>query len=210
MPQALIWGASGGIGGALLTLLASGGWRVFAAARDETKIAEGAALTLPFSAGDPYSFQQAAYTLGQEAAELDLVVYAAGMMRAATLEQIDSKAWQQVFDANLTGARHAIAASLPLTKAGGHLMAVGAYVDKLGLPRFGAYAAAKAGLEPLMTIFAKENRQHKFTLVRPGAVDTPFWRNIPFPLPKGAMSPQAVAQAILTRWESGEIGTLDL
>jgi NAD(P)-dependent dehydrogenase (short-subunit alcohol dehydrogenase family) len=210
MNEALIWGASGGIGGALATLLKTRGWHVFAAARNESHIPPDMDRSYGFDAADPYSCDNVAMGVAQASSGLDLAVYAAGAMSASTAESFEPTAWQKVMDANLNGAWLAAKASVHLLKEGGHFMVIGAYVDKISLPRFSAYAAAKAGLEPLMTILAKEHRKLKFTLVRPGAVDTPFWANVPFKLPAGAASPAAVAEAMLARWESGQAGVLDL
>ncbi len=210
MPEALIWGASGGIGSALVSLLKSQGWRVYAAARDEQRVPSEADLVCSFDASDDFSIQQAALQVAQEAGSLDLVVYAAGGLVAATVDSFDASTWKAVLDANLNGAQRAARESIHLLREGGHMMFLGAYVDKITLPKFGAYAAAKAGLEPLVAILQKENRKLKFTLARPGAVDTPFWANVPFSLPKTASTPEAIAQALLSRFESGESGLLDL
>jgi NAD(P)-dependent dehydrogenase (short-subunit alcohol dehydrogenase family) len=59
----------------------------------------------------------------------------------------------------------------------------------------GAYAAAKAGLETMVSVLRKENRKHKFNVVRLGAVDTLFWDKAPFKKPNDAKSPQAIAQS---------------
>jgi NADP-dependent 3-hydroxy acid dehydrogenase YdfG len=210
MPEALIFGASGGIGSALAALLKANGWRVFAAARDERKIPVGMDETYAFNAAEPFSFDALAMAVAQASDGLDIVVYAAGGMQAQTAEGFDASSWKQMMDANLNGAWQAAKSSIPLMKEGAHFMVIGAYVDKITLPRFSAYAAAKAGLEPLVAILAKEHRKLKFTLARPGAVDTPFWANVPFKLPAGAASPSAIAQALLARWESGATGILDL
>jgi NADP-dependent 3-hydroxy acid dehydrogenase YdfG len=211
MPEALIWGASGGIGSALAARLRDAGWRVYAAARSEAKVPPGLAAVHSFDASDPFSCDAVAHATAQIMdAGLDLMVYAAGVMRASTADQTDAAAWRAVLDANLNGAHLAARASLPLMKEGGHVVLLGAYVQAISLPRFGAYAAAKAALEPLATILQKENRKLKVTLVRPPAVDTAFWANVPFKLPSGALTPAQVAEAILARWTSGEAGPLDL
>ena len=209
MPEALIWGASGGIGGALAMLLKSRGWRVFAAARDERKIPAGVDDIYGFNAADPYTFDTVSMAVAQASEGLDLAVYAAGGLVAQTLDSFEARAWRDVMDANLNGVWLAAKASAPVLREGGHFMAIGAHIDKITLPRFGAYAVSKAGLEPLLAILAKEHRKLKFTLVRPGAVDTPFWANVPFKLPSSALQPSAVAEAMLTHWEAGAAGTLD-
>jgi NADP-dependent 3-hydroxy acid dehydrogenase YdfG len=210
MPDALIWGASGGIGSALATLLKVRGWRVFAAARDERKIPAGMDESYSFNAADPYTFDAVSMSVAQASDGLDLAVYAAGGLIAQTMDSLEARAWRDVMDANLNGVWLAAKASAHTLREGGHFMVLGAHVDKITLPRFGAYAAAKAGLEPILAILAKEHRKLKFTLVRPGAVDTPFWANVPFKLPAGAAQPSAVAEAILAHYEDGGAGTLDV
>jgi NAD(P)-dependent dehydrogenase (short-subunit alcohol dehydrogenase family) len=209
MPEALIWGASGGIGSALVGLLKEKGWRVFAAARDESRVPP-ADLICAFDAADEYSFKEAAMQIAYESSGIDLVVYAAGALVAAAVMDTTRDGWSAVIESNLSGALRAAQVSVPLMKEGGHMMFIGAYIDHLILPKFAAYAAAKAGLEPLIGILAKEHRKHKFTVVHPGAVATRFWENAPFSLPKTAKQPIAVAEAIIARWESGESGKLDL
>lgn len=210
MADALIWGASGGIGSALVRLLKANGWRVFGAARNTERIPLEADHTYPFEASKAQTFAEAARSMAMETEGFDLVVYAAGGIVSNVLEKMTPQAWEQVIAANLTGVHYAAQSSLPLMSKNGHLMVIGAYVDHIILPRMGAYTAAKAGLEPLMQILRKENRKLKFTLVRSPAVATPFWENAPFSLPKTAIQPEAVAEAILKQVQSDEDGTLDL
>lgn len=210
MAEALIWGASGGIGRALSDILVAGGWKVYAAVRDEARAPAGVAAVLEFDAAKPFSFSAAAMNVAQESAGLDLVVYTPGVMRAELVDGFEAERWREVFSVTLDGAQQSARASLPLMREGGHWMAIGAYTEKLVLPRFSAYAAAKAGLAVLVQVLQKENRRQRFSLVRPGAVDTPFWANVPFSLPRGAVSPQAVAEAMLRHHEGGGSGVLDL
>ncbi len=211
MPEALIWGASGGIGSALVRTLKSTGWRVHAAARDEMRIPEEADCAYAFDAADPQSFEQVALFVAQEAADgLDLVIYAAGAVNGGKLDTLDGNEWTQNITANLTGAHLAARTSLDLLSKDGHLMFIGAYVDKITLPKMGGYAAAKAGLETMVAVLRKENRRRNITMVRPPAVDTDFWDNVPFSKPDGAISPESVASAIMEAISAGESGELDL
>lgn len=210
MPEALIWGASGGIGGALVRRLKADGWRVFAAARDESRIPSNADVSLHFHASQEYTFREVAMRVGMESSGLDLMVYAAGGMVGARVDEISVGDWTATFDSNLTGALRMVQASQPLLRDDAHVVFIGAYLDHLVLPKFAAYAAAKAGLEALVNILAKEDRRRRYTLVRPGAVDTAFWTTAPIRLPKTAKTPEAVAEAIVERAKSTSGGVLDL
>jgi len=212
MPDALVWGASGGIGRALVSHLKanSSDWQVFAAARDESRIPPEADFTYSFDAASAESIADVSMAVAHDTGGIDLMVYAAGVMLAKPIEQLAPDEWLRVMDANLHGVYRTTHGALNLLQDDAHIMVIGAYVDKISLPRFGAYAAAKAALEPLLTALQKEHRALKCTLVRVGAVDTPFWSNVPFSLPKGALQPAAVAEALLNRYNSGDKGFLDL
>jgi 3-oxoacyl-[acyl-carrier protein] reductase len=211
MPNALIWGASGGIGSALIQQLKSNGdWTVYAAARDTDRIPDHADEKFRFDASAPETYKEVALILADDAVSLDLVVYAAGGIISDKMEDYGAETWQMVIDANLNGAYLGLQSVLHLVPKGGHLMVIGAYVDKIMLPKFGAYTVAKAGLEPMMTIFKKENRRKYFTLVRPPAVDSAFWDNVPFNVPDGALAPQQVASAIISQYTNEQDGLLDL
>jgi NAD(P)-dependent dehydrogenase (short-subunit alcohol dehydrogenase family) len=118
--------------------------------------------------------------------------------------------WSAVLNSNLNGAFLTISQTVHLLREGGQAAFIGAYVDHLILPKMGAYAVAKAGLEPLINVEQEENRKINFTLVKPGAVATDFWENAPFKMPADAKSPVVVAQAIVTQFENEQRGILAL
>lgn len=210
MADALIWGASGGMGRALVEKLAGDGWRVFAAAREPERIPDGVYRRYRFDAVDRSTLKDIALDLAHETPGLDLWVYAVGELHAELLRKMSDDGWAQVFDSNLSGAFMAINQTAHLMNEGGQVTFIGAYVDHLLLPKMGAYAAAKAGLETLVDVLQKEQRKLNFTLVKPGAVDTPFWQNAPFKLPADAKAAQAVAEAIVAQYRQGARGVLPL
>jgi len=210
MPDALVWGASGGMGQALVNELNSSGWRVFAASRDKEAIPDGVYQRYRFDATDYKAIRDIAIDLAHQTSGLDLWVYAAGELQADVLSKMSPNSWSDVLDSNLNGAFLTVSQTVHLIKEGGQAAFIGAYVDHLILPKMGAYAVAKAGLEPLVNVLQKENRKVNFTLVKPGAVATDFWNNAPFRMPADAKSPVIVAQAIVTRFENGQRGILAL
>ncbi len=210
MPEALIWGATGGIGSALIDDLSAAGWRIYAASRSIDDIPDAVFERYAFEAADENSIRDIAVDIAQQTDGLDLWVYAAGEMGAERLSKMSVDTWSAVLNSNLNGAFSTISRTVHLMKEGGQAVFIGAYVDHLILPKMGAYAAAKAGLEPLVEIVQKENRKINFTLVKPGAVDTRFWENAPFKMPAGAKPAQMVARAIVTQFENGQRGILAL
>jgi len=147
---------------------------------------------------------------GYEAEQIDLWIYTAGDIISSKVEEMTPAVWQRILDANLTGAFLAAHYSLPLLAPEAHLFFLGAVSERMQMPGLAAYAAAKAGLEAFGEAFRKEARKRKVTVVRPGAVNTALWQKVPFKMPGNAMSPQAVAQAILAAYADGHKGTLEL
>ncbi|NWG19300.1 MAG: SDR family NAD(P)-dependent oxidoreductase [Chloroflexi bacterium] len=211
MNTTLIWGAAGGIGRALVDTLVTHNWRVLGIARDAAALA-GAPVEA-YSADLAREADVAAAALWaaqQSGGAVQLWVYAAGDMLGKPLADTTSAEWDRILTANVTGAHLALTHSLALVPPGGHLVFVGAYVDRIALPKLGAYAAAKAALDTYVTVLGKEVRDRRVTNVRVGAVDTPLWRKAPFRLPKGAHTPAAVAAAVLQAYLDGQKGALEL
>ncbi|MEM9950983.1 MAG: SDR family NAD(P)-dependent oxidoreductase [Chloroflexota bacterium] len=210
MPNALIWGASGGMGQALVRQLKSAGWQVFASARHTDRIPSEADFTYEFDANSEHSIQQTAFFVAQETQEIDLVIYTAGGLTYEKLDRMNYEDWQATMNSNLNGAFLTAHHILPLMPKGAHMVFIGVYTDHIRLPKMGAYAVAKAGLEELVHLLARENRRQHFTLVRPGAVDTDFWEQVSFSKPDNIKSADDVATAILEFVQADNDGILEL
>ncbi len=210
MADVLIYGASGGIGSACAEVFDSAGYRVFGVARQINQLSSAVDVKLAFLAEAPETFQDVNEMVASESDGVDVMIYAVGSLHAENFQSLSADAWADVITSNLTSAFDATRYSLNLMRPDGHLVFIGAYIDHLILPKMGAYAVAKAGLEPFVDVLRKEHRKMRFTLVKPGATDTPFWENVPFSKPKAIKSPQVVAEAILKHHESAESGNLEL
>ena len=167
-------------------------------------------LVIEADVARPHDVQQAVQMAGYEAEQIDLWIYSAGDITSSKVEEMTPAVWQRILDANLTGAFLTAHYSLPLLAPDAHLFFLGAVSERMQMPGLSAYAAAKAGLEAFGEAFRKEARKRKVTVVRPGAVNTALWQKAPFKMPANAMTPQAVAQAILAAYGEGHKGTLDL
>jgi NADP-dependent 3-hydroxy acid dehydrogenase YdfG len=210
MKTAMIWGASGGMGRALVSTLVERGWQVVAVARHTGVLATMIPLVFEADVSKPHDVERAVLAAGQEVEQVDLWVYAAGDILAAKVEEMGPAEWQRIMDANLTGAFTTVHASFPLLAPDAHLFFLGAVSERMQMPGLAAYAAAKAGLEAFAEALRKEARRRKVTVVRPGAVATAFWNKVPFRMPANAMAPEAVAAAILSAYETQHSGKLDL
>ena len=207
---AMIWGASGGIGRALVQNLATNGWSVVAVARSRGELEDLTTDVIEADVADPYEVELAVATASQTVDEVHLWIYAVGDIVAEKVGQLKPEDWSRVLNANLTGAFLTTHSSLPLLADNAHLFYLGAVSERLRLPGLSAYAAAKVGLEAFVDALGKEQRKHRITIVRPGAVDTSFWEKVPMRLPGNALTPDDVASRILEAYHASHKGSLDI
>jgi NAD(P)-dependent dehydrogenase (short-subunit alcohol dehydrogenase family) len=210
MKNAMVWGAAGGIGRALVSGLKAEGWTVVALGRHDETVAGLADCAIGVDVSDPIRVRNAVAAAAYEVSDVALWVYSAGDIVSAPVADMSPETWSRIVGANLGGAYLATHYSLPLLASDAHLVYLGAVSERLRLPGLSAYAAAKAGLEAFAEALRKEQRGRRVTVVRPGAVATPFWDKVPLRLPKDAAPPEKAAARILAAHAEGHSGVLDL
>ncbi len=210
MRTAMVWGAGGGMGRALVAQLARDNWQVVAITHRPTKLEILTPHVIDADVASPYEVELAVTSASHMVDEIELWIYAIGDITSAKTAEMSPGAWQRIIDANLTGAFLTTHYSLSLLAADAHLVYVGAMSERLRLPGLAAYAAAKAGLEAFAEVLGKEERKRRVTVVRPSAVATTFWEKVPLRMPAETLSPEAVARHILEAHQQGHKGTLDL
>ena len=207
---AMVWGANGGIGRALVKLLTEKRWQTIAVARHEDDLLSLTPYVVEADVSQPLQVEAAVRIAAMEADSIDLWIYAAGDIYADSVADIDPTDWYRILDANLNGAFLTTHYIMPLLAPDAHLVYLGAVSERLRLPGLSAYAAAKAGLEAFAESLKKEERKRRITVVRPGAVTTPLWEKVPMRMPTDAAPAEKVANCILEAHLSDFKGTLDL
>lgn len=205
----MIWGADGDIGSAIVAALTSDEWRTVAIGRYPERLAQ-ATFAFEADVSQPFAVQQAVQATAMEIDTVDLWIYAVGDITSVRVGEMEPEIWQRIMNANLNGAYYALHHSLPLLAENAHIFFIGAVSERLRLPGLTAYVAAKAGLEAFVEALAKEERKRKISIVRPAAVQTGFWQKVPFRMPAKALSPADVAAAVISAYDQGQTGTLDL
>lgn len=157
-----------------------------------------------------WEINRAVQAIASDLGEIDLSIYAAGSDLTGKVELLPLVAWHEMLAVNLTGAVACTRASLPILTEKAHLFYLSALLEKITRSDFSAYTASKAGLEAFVQILAQEQPKKRVTWVRPSAVDTPFWNNLPMTLPKRHLTPAMVAQAITAAYSSAYTGRLDV
>lgn len=194
MKRALIIGAGGGIGSALVARLE--GYEATLVGRDARKLA-GVRRSGDQAVPTDVTSELEVEALFADLAPLDLLVYAAGRIEPAPLGTVTAAVWARTLEANLTGLFYVLKYAEGKLNPGARVFVLGARPELVNARGLGAYAAAKAGVAALVGVAAQEfRRKASFTLVLPKAVDTAFWEPVGKP-PKDALRPDEVAEAIV-------------
>ncbi|MBY0408304.1 MAG: SDR family NAD(P)-dependent oxidoreductase [Rickettsiales bacterium] len=183
---ALITGASRGIGAGVAEAFAREGAHVILVARDvkgleatddAVKAAGGTATLVPLDITDLDKIELLAASVSQRFGKLDILVGNAGVLTDLTpLPHMAPADWQKSIATNLTANWQLIRCFDAILKQSDAPRAifVTSGVTQRPAPYWGGYAAAKAGLEAMVQLYATENAQSalRVNLIDPGAVAT--------------------------------------
>ncbi|WP_420349407.1 SDR family NAD(P)-dependent oxidoreductase [Pelagibius sp.] len=188
---ALITGATTGMGRAVAIALARKGADVVVAARREKEGAE--AVKDIDAAGGRGLFVRTDVTKEAEAnamveqtlerfGRLDFVFNNAGSGVNAPITEMTTAEWNQDIAVNLTGTFYGLKAQMKVMEAqGGSIVNMSSQTASFASPGYGAYAAAKAGVEALTRVAAIEGaaKNIRVNTVAPGVINTDILRTVP-------------------------------
>jgi NADP-dependent 3-hydroxy acid dehydrogenase YdfG len=199
---AVVTGATGGIGEAVVPALAAVGYRVLALGRSAEKLAalEAEAVPCDLAALDALPEPLA----GLE--RVDALVHCAGLSEVASVEETPRALWDETFAVNVSGPATLTRALLPaLRAAGGRVVFVNAAPGLRAVRNWSAYTASKAALRELADSLREEEREHglRVTSIYPGGVRTELLRKVREQLgvpydPAVTVSPQTLASLVVT------------
>ncbi len=151
--NALITGASSGLGRGLALHFAAQGTKVYAAARRKEQLESlqkenPNIVSVVLDVSDANATHSAVQKLDEECGGLELVVANAGIGEATYGKRIDWKMVERLIDVNVKGACATLVGAMPgmVRRGKGHLVATSSLAAFVGLPRMGAYCASKAFL----------------------------------------------------------------
>lgn len=181
MPNAIITGASRGLGRALAGTLVDGGWRVVIDARTAADLTEAAdrlgpaAVPVPGDLTDP-AHRAALLAAAAELGDLDLLVNNGGTLGPSPLPPVAAlplAELRELYEVNVLAPLALTQAALPaLRTAGGVLVFVSSDAAVEPYEGWGGYGSAKAALERLAAGLAAEEPPVTVWTVDPGDLRT--------------------------------------
>jgi len=186
--NALITGASSGIGRLLALRMAGAGARVALVARRtqeleglaaEVRAAGGEAIVLPCDVGDRAAVFASAAAAREQLGSVDLLVNNAGYGHHRPFLEWDLDDMERLLRVNFLGTLYFTKALAPAMAAQrrGWLVFIASVAGRIGVPDESAYAASKfamVGLAEALSVELEDAGVHVLT-VCPGAIRTPFF-----------------------------------
>lgn len=174
MGAALVTGATGGIGSAVVAKLLEHGHTVFAGVRGEAVVPAGA-TRVRMDVTDPAAVRAAAEQVAGAVGGLDAVVNNAGLIVQGPLELVPPEHLRRQFEVNTLGPAYVTQAFLPLLRAGhGRVVNVSAPSARVPFPMMAPISASKAALQSLSEAQRLELAAWSVPviLIEPSATDT--------------------------------------
>ncbi|MEG4628339.1 SDR family oxidoreductase [Microcoleus sp. AR_TQ3_B6] len=211
--QALITGASSGIGKATALAFAAEGINLALVSRESENLEAVAAAArevgvkaeaYPLDLAKIEQVQSSISAIAAQLGAVDILVNSAGMGYTGSLTETSLADWQNVLDLNLTSVWQCILGVLPSMRdrGSGIIINVSSIAGIQTFPNWGPYCVSKFGLMALSKTLAAEERARgiRVTAICPGSVNTPMWDTdtVQADFDRSAMlTPEIVAQSIL-------------
>jgi len=190
--NALVTGASGGIGSAIAISLAKQGATIVlsgtrAEALQETaneiKKIGGISHTVLCNLSDAQSVEELFPKAEALCEKIDIVVNNAGITRDGLAMRMKDEDWQAVIDVNLTSSFRICRAALKamMRRRYGRIINISSIVGTMGNAGQANYCASKAGLIGMSKAFAQEAASRGITVncIAPGFIESPMTNDLP-------------------------------
>jgi 3-oxoacyl-[acyl-carrier protein] reductase len=182
--NAIVTGASGGIGRAVALRLAHDGFGIVVnyagnSANAKQTVADitksgGNAVAVQADVAKPEDIERLFAETAKALGTVDVVVHCAGIMPLGPIGGNDVQMFDRVIATNLRGTFLVLARAAQSVTTSGRIITFSSSVLAKSFPGYGAYIASKAGVEGLVHVLANELRGKNITVnaVAPGPVAT--------------------------------------
>ncbi|HEX5534167.1 MAG TPA: SDR family oxidoreductase [Actinomycetales bacterium] len=207
---AVVTGATGGVGSAIVRALTGRGYRVLAVGRSAERL-EALVSAAPSVTSVVMDLSEPVELPGvlRELDRIDVLVHCAGVADVASVADAASGLWRRVFAVNVVSAAELTQGLLPaLRAAAGHVVFVNMAPGMTGVPKWSAYVASKAAQRELADSLRHEEAGNgiRVTTIYPGGTATDLLRQVreqfgrPYD-PEACIQPESVAAMLVAALE---------
>ncbi len=176
MKTAVVTGASGGMGSAVVKALLREGYTVYGLDLRENAPCEGLRF-IETDLTNPENVENACREIGEQAGSIDCLVHMAGIYKLDSLIELPDADFVRIFEVNLFSVYRVNRTLFSCLAPHARIVITSSELAPLSpLPFTGLYAVTKTAVEKYADALAMEMQLlgHPVILVRPGAVDTAF------------------------------------
>lgn len=178
---ALVTGAAGGVGRALVARLADEGWQLIVVSRDAARLQDAFGqqhLQVEADCSTPAGARKILELARAQDLLPTALAHCVGNIRLGALHRMSETDFNDCLNANLVSAFHTLAAfvgALREARSQGAAVLVSSAAARIGTANHEAVAAAKAGVEGLVRGAAASYAAHgiRINAVAPGIIETP-------------------------------------
>jgi NAD(P)-dependent dehydrogenase (short-subunit alcohol dehydrogenase family) len=181
----IVFGATGGIGSAVVRQLAGEGSRLVLAGRNREKLEalsrETSATVAVADVTDSGAVDECVTQAQQTHGEICGVAHCVGSLLLKPARLTSDEEWDRAVRLNLTSAFYVLRSAVKAMQAtGGSIVLMSSAAAQVGLRNHEAIGAAKAGIEGLMRSAAASHARYgiRVNCVAPGLVETPLTASI--------------------------------
>lgn len=206
--NAIVTGASGGLGTAISTALIKNGAKVYGLARNTKALnalqknlgAQFIPVSLDIS--DHKGVKDWVNKTFSKNNIPDILVNNAGAGSFGKIDEMASEEWAAMINTNLNGLYYItseVASLMKKKKEGSHIINIGSILGSMGRAEAAAYCATKYGVQGFSDALFKELRffNIKVTSFNPGSIDTHFFESSGITAHSNMLNPQDLANSLV-------------
>ena len=206
--NAIVTGASSGLGAAISEALIHGGAKVYGLARNKDKLQllkdklGVHFIAVPLDISNYHAIKLWVHETFSDNDSPDILINNAGVGLFGKIDEMPSEEWLAMINTNLNGMYYItsqVASLMKQTEKGTHIINIGSILGSMGRAESAAYCTTKFGIQGFSDALFKELRffNIKVTCFNPGSIDTHFFESSGITSHNNMLQPKDLADTLV-------------